>query len=512
MSIVVTCSCGSKFAARPDLAGKTLACPSCKNQLQVPQPPPVVASCGCGQRFSAPANMAGKQVACPSCKRPLTVSNQPVSAQPTASAANLTALDLGEGQSNASASNFVAQSPRPAPPPPARGPSLGTIIGGIFGFIGAVVLVGCVATMYLGFFAIGGVPDVDLEQLGERYSDKRGVVKADEGEEFLLYQDLVAALTYSRPKPGTIPPGWSTQSIGENSNASFAVPQNASEYNSQGDSIKRFSSADRTGFYEVGFSNQQSSDPLTQLALTRAEELKRKIDYSYEKRLEYQGFAAWECEFESDSGGSIRLARLRFISTPAGVFTLSRHGSPSNVRDDCDDFFATLDIKAAEATTNNDPAGGEFVAGGWKTQGLRGAGSVSFPASSSVTTREAANDLIYEAKTSSNRNSYTLLYKREKIVDTESYLSQARSDFMSGPAIRSKITNEKSDGFTFGGYPAWEYQLQMEAESGELVAFHVRWIATPHGKYALTRGGPPADVKIDGARFLDSLVIASPFE
>lgn len=36
MSIVVTCACGQSFAAKEHLAGKIVACPSCKQPLKIP--------------------------------------------------------------------------------------------------------------------------------------------------------------------------------------------------------------------------------------------------------------------------------------------------------------------------------------------------------------------------------------------------------------------------------------------------------------------------------------------
>ena len=86
-TIAVACRCGKRFAAPPHLAGKQVQCPGCKQPLMVPaaamQPAspgtpvtatgPITVSCRCGKRFSAPANLAGKQVACPSCRNPILV-------------------------------------------------------------------------------------------------------------------------------------------------------------------------------------------------------------------------------------------------------------------------------------------------------------------------------------------------------------------------------------------------------------------------------------------------------
>ncbi len=41
MPIEVTCQCGKRFAARDDLAGKTVACPACKAPLKIAPPRPM---------------------------------------------------------------------------------------------------------------------------------------------------------------------------------------------------------------------------------------------------------------------------------------------------------------------------------------------------------------------------------------------------------------------------------------------------------------------------------------
>jgi uncharacterized protein YbaR (Trm112 family) len=132
MPIAAQCQCGAKFAAPDHLAGKSVACPKCKEPLKIPaqdaaqkaatpqkaaakvaspakqapanqpatkqpatkqpatkQPATKQASakqaaapaangkipvkCGCGASFAAPANLAGKRVACPTCKQPVAI-------------------------------------------------------------------------------------------------------------------------------------------------------------------------------------------------------------------------------------------------------------------------------------------------------------------------------------------------------------------------------------------------------------------------------------------------------
>jgi len=75
---VSQCTCGQAFAARPELYGKTVACPSCGSALTVPNPAAsadakIPVACACGQRFNAPSSLAGKRVACPVCQQAINV-------------------------------------------------------------------------------------------------------------------------------------------------------------------------------------------------------------------------------------------------------------------------------------------------------------------------------------------------------------------------------------------------------------------------------------------------------
>jgi len=89
--IPVGCRCGQRFAAPPNLAGRQVQCPKCGQAMLVPARPvsatpaqaipaapasataPLAVACRCGQRFAAPPHLAGKQVACPSCRSPIQV-------------------------------------------------------------------------------------------------------------------------------------------------------------------------------------------------------------------------------------------------------------------------------------------------------------------------------------------------------------------------------------------------------------------------------------------------------
>jgi len=80
MALVAECRCGMRFAARPDLAGKQVFCPSCGQALVVPKPAPanaanlsIVAVCRCGHRLSAEPHLSGQAVNCPACGSLLNV-------------------------------------------------------------------------------------------------------------------------------------------------------------------------------------------------------------------------------------------------------------------------------------------------------------------------------------------------------------------------------------------------------------------------------------------------------
>jgi len=82
MTVLVDCSCGQRFRANSNLAGKRLKCPSCGSSLTVPRPQTAsstgvqqatVVACRCGQQFKAQPELAGRNVNCPSCGAPLSI-------------------------------------------------------------------------------------------------------------------------------------------------------------------------------------------------------------------------------------------------------------------------------------------------------------------------------------------------------------------------------------------------------------------------------------------------------
>ncbi|MBC7855982.1 MAG: hypothetical protein IAF94_21345 [Pirellulaceae bacterium] len=98
MSIKVSCQCGKRFAAPPQLAGKSVNCPSCGSPMVIAAPAArpsaiaaqaapasprvaptatadggIVVACRCGQQFKAPNQLAGQQVPCPVCHQPILI-------------------------------------------------------------------------------------------------------------------------------------------------------------------------------------------------------------------------------------------------------------------------------------------------------------------------------------------------------------------------------------------------------------------------------------------------------
>ena len=70
MSISVKCQCGRGFAAQDRLAGKTVACPTCRAGIAIPVKTPAAVSptsipvvCACGRGFSAEPRLAGNAFA-----------------------------------------------------------------------------------------------------------------------------------------------------------------------------------------------------------------------------------------------------------------------------------------------------------------------------------------------------------------------------------------------------------------------------------------------------------------
>ena len=101
--IAANCSCGAKFKAKQELAGKRVKCPSCGHPLTVPgaeaSAGPIRVACDCGREFRAKAELAGKQVKCPACSRPLAIpcTQAVVSLQSQAARASVTLPASPEG-------------------------------------------------------------------------------------------------------------------------------------------------------------------------------------------------------------------------------------------------------------------------------------------------------------------------------------------------------------------------------------------------------------------------------
>ncbi|WP_254512566.1 DUF3592 domain-containing protein [Anatilimnocola floriformis] len=87
MPIEVACRCGQRFRADERHIGQQAKCSGCGNILTIQaapaastppaapaaKPQQIVVACQCGARFAARPELAGKTVACPQCKQPLTI-------------------------------------------------------------------------------------------------------------------------------------------------------------------------------------------------------------------------------------------------------------------------------------------------------------------------------------------------------------------------------------------------------------------------------------------------------
>lgn len=87
--IVTDCACGHQFKAPGNLAGKAVKCPGCGQPVRVPGSKSaaaakgsgatsagagtIAARCACGKTIAAKAELAGRAVKCPSCGKPLRV-------------------------------------------------------------------------------------------------------------------------------------------------------------------------------------------------------------------------------------------------------------------------------------------------------------------------------------------------------------------------------------------------------------------------------------------------------
>lgn len=89
MPIKVECKCGNKFGAPSKYAGKKVKCPKCSTPLVVAAAKssssgggkgtsagPIKVKCKCGKAFAAKPELAGKTVRCPGCKEPIKVARQ----------------------------------------------------------------------------------------------------------------------------------------------------------------------------------------------------------------------------------------------------------------------------------------------------------------------------------------------------------------------------------------------------------------------------------------------------
>lgn len=117
MALLASCSCGKSFQAKPELAGKTVKCPSCGSAMKIPAAQaaatnaagakkpataaaaPAAASirvaCTCGKAFAAKAELAGKRVKCPGCGEAIAIPANGNGAKPTAAVKRPPAMPAG---------------------------------------------------------------------------------------------------------------------------------------------------------------------------------------------------------------------------------------------------------------------------------------------------------------------------------------------------------------------------------------------------------------------------------
>ncbi|MCL4205254.1 MAG: prolyl oligopeptidase family serine peptidase [Pirellulaceae bacterium] len=115
MAIEVSCRCGRRFAAKPELAGQRVKCPACGAGLVIPRPAaaPLVVACACGKRFEAQPHLAGRQVPCPSCRRPLLIPDAGGAASQAAATQSGFDFDLAAYEASAPAAPRPSSSSNP---------------------------------------------------------------------------------------------------------------------------------------------------------------------------------------------------------------------------------------------------------------------------------------------------------------------------------------------------------------------------------------------------------------
>lgn len=83
MGIKATCHCGAQFMAKPELAGRTVKCPTCGQSFQVPKPASTVSqstfqvACQCGRTYQVQPTMVGRPVRCKACGQQFVVPQAP---------------------------------------------------------------------------------------------------------------------------------------------------------------------------------------------------------------------------------------------------------------------------------------------------------------------------------------------------------------------------------------------------------------------------------------------------
>jgi hypothetical protein len=192
MSLLVTCSCGQSFRAKPELAGKQVPCPMCGTTLRIPAPrpsgpkrPSITVTCQCGRSFGAKPELAGQRVACPACGGPLQIpraAQAPAVADDPFDLGGIDLANLGPPAPGSAASSLLS-TPAKAPARRRSKQDLrairkvlivgGAIAGGLVGLLVLALVVPFVIQQFMGGYRTPEAAFAAATQAAER-EDWRG--------------------------------------------------------------------------------------------------------------------------------------------------------------------------------------------------------------------------------------------------------------------------------------------------------------------------------------------------
>lgn len=125
MAIKVSCRCGQSFAARDELAGQTVKCPTCQNPLQIPSPAAAPTANVLGDLLDQEGFQSHSGVRCTRCNEPIPAGGVICLAcglniqtgATVETALRKRAKNVGHGEAAESILNRAAEELRKAPPP-----------------------------------------------------------------------------------------------------------------------------------------------------------------------------------------------------------------------------------------------------------------------------------------------------------------------------------------------------------------------------------------------------------